>query len=277
MTPAKKLHFSADRCTLIGMVHLDPILEGRNPIPLHEVEAKAVEEATKLADAGFDAVVIENLGDAPYYPTSVPPHTIAGMTRIGSAIQKAFSKRSGEHPLLGINVMRNDAQAAIAIAAATGASFIRVNVHTGAMLTDQGLIQGNAHVTSRYRDQIHPDCRIFADVRVKHAAPIVERPLEQEAQDLWKRGGADAIIITGTQTGGVIVPQELRGLDHALSGCPLIAGSGVTPEQAEQILPYVQGIIVGTWLKENGELERGISLERAKHFVETIRSVEARH
>lgn len=274
MTPAKKIHFSRERCTLIGMIHLDPILEGRHHIPLGEVEAKAVEEAKKLQEAGFDAVLIENLGDAPYYPSSVPPHTVAGMTRVGSAIKKYFMSCPGEGPLLGINVMRNDAQAAIAIAAATGASFVRVNVHSGTMVTDQGLLQGQAHVTVRYRDQINPDCRILADIRVKHAASLVERPLEEEAKELWRRANADALILTGTQTGSVIVPQELRGLHHALPNCPLIAGSGVTPEQASHLLPYIQGIIVGTWLKQDGDINNPISFERAQHFVETVREYE---
>lgn len=274
MTSAKKLRFSKTHCTLIGMVHLGPILEGRENIPLETVEKQAIEEAKKLAEAGFDAVLIENLGDAPYYPSSVPPHTVAGMTRIGSAIINELQQTSDIYPMLGINVMRNDAKSAIAIAAATGAAFIRVNVHTGAMLTDQGLLQGEAHITCRYRDQIHPECNIFADVRVKHAAAVASRPLEQEAKDLWDRGRADAIIITGSETGGVIVPQELRGLHHSLPNAPLIAGSGVTPEQVPQIIPYVQGIIVGTWIKEDGDLRRTISLERAKHFVEAVRTAE---
>ncbi|TNE47234.1 MAG: BtpA/SgcQ family protein [Deltaproteobacteria bacterium] len=268
-----KIQLSSDRCFLIGMVHLGPIFEGRGMPPLEDVEQQAVEEALVLADAGFDAIMIENLGDAPYYPDQVPPHTIAGMTRIAMSIQAAFKGKKNP-PSIGINVMRNDSMGAIAICAAAGGSFIRTNVHTGVMVTDQGIIHGKAHLSSRYRDQFHPNCSIFADVRVKHAAPLAERPLKQEAIELWKRGRADAIILTGAQTGDVIVPHELRGLRQALPHCPLIAGSGVTPEQMSQLLPYIEGIIVGTWLKEDGDVGNPISSERANHFVKAVRSYE---
>jgi len=73
---------------------------------------------------------------------------------------------------IGFNVLRNDAQAALAICAACGGSFIRVNIHTGAMLTDQGLIEGAAFHTLRFRRAICPSAQIFADVHVKHAVPL---------------------------------------------------------------------------------------------------------
>lgn len=268
-----KIQLSSDRCFLIGMVHLGPIFEGRDCPSLEEVERQAVEEAIVLADAGFDAILIENLGDAPFYPEQVPPHTIAGMTRIAMSIQAAFRKHKSP-PVIGINVMRNDSMGAIAICAASAGSFVRVNVHSGVMVTDQGLIHGKAHLSSRYRDQYHQNCSIFADVRVKHAAPLAERSLKHEAIELWKRGRADALILTGAQTGNVIVPQELRGLRQAIPSCPLIAGSGVTPEQLSQLLPYIEGIIVGTWLKEDAEVVNPISPDRAKHFVNAVRAFE---
>lgn len=269
----KKIKLSSNHCFLIGMLHLGPILEGRECPSLEEVESQAVSEALQLAKAGFDAVMVENLGDAPYYPEKVPPHTIAGMTRIAVAIQSAFRDLPNP-PQLGINVMRNDSTAAIAISAAARGSFIRVNVHSGVMITDQGVIHGKAHQSTRYRDQFHPNCSIFADVRVKHAAPLAERPLKQEAIELWKRSRADAIILTGAQTGDVIVPHELRGLRQALPDCPLIAGSGVTPEQLSQLLPYIEGIIVGTWLKEDADVSKRIDPERAEHFVQAVRAFE---
>lgn len=269
----QKIQLTPNHCFLIGMIHLDPILEGRHCPPLDQIEAQAVREALSLADAGFDAVMIENLGDAPYYPDHVPPHTIAGMTRIAVAIQSAFT-RNQKKTQIGLHVMLNDSLAGIAIAAASGGSFIRVNVHSGVMLTGHGIVEGKAHETCRYRDQYNPNCSIFADIRFRHAAALAERPLKQEAIELWKRSRADAIILTGTQTGDIIVPQELRGLRQALPDCPIIAGSGVTPDQLSQLLPYIEGIIVGTWLKSDADVNNPIDPERAHHFVQTVRAFE---
>ena len=102
---------------------------------------------------------------------------------------------------LGFNVLRNDAQAALALCAACGGSFIRVNVHTGAMLTDQGIIEGNAFETLRYRQRICPGAQIFADVHVKHAVPLGNWAIGDSARDAVERGLADALIVSGIGTG----------------------------------------------------------------------------
>ncbi len=76
-----------------------------------------------------------------------------------------------------MNVLRNDALAALGVAVAAGADFIRVNVHTGAMLTDQGIIQGEADQTLRMRRYLNAErIQIFADVLVKHAVPLGPLP-----------------------------------------------------------------------------------------------------
>ena len=88
---------------------------------------------------------------------------------------------------LGFNVLRNDPRAGLALCAACAGSFVRVNVHTGAMLTDQGLIEGNAYDTLRYRRQICPSAQIFADVHVKHAVPLGNWDIGVSARDATAR------------------------------------------------------------------------------------------
>ena len=268
MTPRKIDYFRRGRHFLFGMVHLWPILQGN--YSLSEIEERAVTDAMRLAEAGFDAVMIENFGDAPFYPESVPPHTIAGMTRIAYAISRKFEELGRDAPKLGINVLRNDAQASIAIAAAVGADFVRVNVHSGAMVTDQGLIQGKAHETVRYRDIIHPECVILADLQVKHSAPLAKRSMEEEAHELWKRAKADGLILTGTRTGASADLQQCRQLNQIFPECPLLVGSGVTPEQLQKLLPHSTGLIVGTWLKQDGQLHNPVDLDRAKELVSLV-------
>jgi len=262
--------FKPRGCTLIGMVHLGPILRPDSVIDL--VEQTAIADALTLAEAGFDAVLIENFSDRPFYPDQVPPHCVAGMTRIAHSVRLALNEKVEKEIFMGINVLRNDAAAALGVAAAVGADFIRVNVHVGAMLTDQGIIQGKAHETVRYRETIHPGCRILADVRVKHAVPLAGRPALDEASDLVERGCADGVILTGDRTGTTTETQLLRAMHERLEGCPIIAGSGVTPDTIPHLAPYIHGVIVGTWIKKNGLVDNPVDLTRAKELVRNVQA-----
>ena len=102
---------------------------------------------------------------------------------------------------VGVNVLRNDALAALGIAAATGAGFIRVNVLTGVMYTDQGPLVGKAAELLRRRSDLAPQVEIWADVMVKHATPPSGLTVDQAAKDTVERGLADAVIVSGSGTG----------------------------------------------------------------------------
>src|SRR5205823_9931999 len=128
----------------------------------------------------------------------------------------------------GVNVLRNDAASAMAIAAAAGAAFIRVNVHTGAMLTDQGIIEGRAAETLRKRQVLAPDVLIFADHMVKHALPLAALDDIQSAKDLRHRGLADAVIVSGTETGAEPDRASFARVREALQDAPVLIGSGLT-------------------------------------------------
>src|SRR5947209_9176852 len=175
------------------MVHLRP-LPGAPSFggSMDAVIEAALADARALRDGGWDGILFENFGDRPFFKERVEPETVAAITRAVAAV--AADVRLP----FGVNVLRNDAASALAIAAATGAAFIRVNIHTGAMLTDQGIIEGRAAETLRKRAVLAPDALIFADHMVKHAMPLVALDDSQSAKDLRSRGLADAIIISGT-------------------------------------------------------------------------------
>jgi membrane complex biogenesis BtpA family protein len=256
---------------LVGMVHLKPLFRSSGSPDIDAVEEAALADALALHKAGFNRLMIENFGDAPFFPDQVEAHTVAAMARIAHSISGAVQSDEAP-PILGINVLRNDANSALGIAAAIDAGFIRVNVLTGAMVTDQGLIQGKAHEVIRYRDQVAPNCEVWADVRVKHAAPLAERPIGDEAFDLWSRGGADAIIVSGSRTGTPLDPTELDAIRAVLPDARIIAGSGVTPDQLTSLIPRVDGIIVGSWTKQNGKAANPVDPERAAQFADAVRS-----
>ena len=247
---------------LIGMVHL-PALPGapQNRLSIEAICAHALDEARLLEFYGMDALLVENYGDVPFYLDQAPPSTLAMMTRVAGAIREAVSIP------LGVNVLRNDACAAMSIAAAVGAAFIRVNVHVGAMLTDQGILQGRAYDTLRLREVLQSDVWIFADVFVKHAVPLAYQPLLDQARDTLERGLADALILTGNATGVSISLDDLRSMRDGLPEANLLAGSGVTPETLPDILEIADGAIIGTALKRNGRTTHPIDPARVNRMI----------
>ena len=253
---------------VIGVVHVPP-LPGS---PRGEAEGlpgildRVRRDAAALARGGADAVLVENYGDAPYHPTDVPKHVVAFMTRAAAAAREA-----GGLPV-GVNVLRSDGAAALAVASAAAGRFVRVNVYVGARVTDQGVVEGRAHELQRLRRRVAPDVRVLSDVRVKHSSPLgEERPLGLEVEDVVGRGRADGVIVTGDSTGRPPGAEQLRDAGRAAAGVPVLAGSGVTRESAAEILKEADGVIVGTALKEEARTEAPVSESRVRSFVEAAR------
>lgn len=263
---ATLLRRESARPAVIGMVHL-LTMEDQGTIGL-AVE-RAVSDAAVMIDAGIDAMIVENFGDSPFYPGSVPSHTIAGICRAVLAVRERAGSLGRPIPV-GVNVLRNDALGALGIAAATGAEMVRVNVHAGAMLTDQGIIQGRAHESVRYRDRTCPPCAIWADVRVKHAAVLAPRAVEDEVSDLAFRGRADAVIVSGDRTGGRPDLALLQITRAALGHHPLLLGSGVTPDLIHELSVPVQGLIVGSYLKTAGDVSQKVDAKRVALLLDAV-------
>lgn len=251
------LSFSSHRKLLIGVVHLRPLPGAPRHVGDMDAMVKAaVADARAYASGGADAVVVENFGDVPFTKGAVPPETIAAMAVAGTAVRQAMKLP------LGFNVLRNDAHAALALCAACRGAFVRVNVHCGAMLTDQGVIEGKAFETLRLRRLLAPDALILADVHVKHAAPLAAIPIEIAARDTLERGLADALIVSGTGTG---VAADLRDVERVRAACPeaaILLGSGVTAENVLDYLRVADGVIVGTSLKRPGGVRQPVDERR---------------
>ncbi len=241
----------------IGVVHLKalPGAPGWHG-DMHRVINHAVADAVALNRGGAHALFIENFGDVPFTRGAVGPETVAGMSAVACAISKHVRMP------IGFNVLRNDAKAALALCAACGGSFIRVNVHTGAMVTDQGLIEGNAYETVRYRRQVAPLARIFADVHVKHATALGAPDIATSATDTLERGLADALVVSGTGTGRATDLDELKCVRQAVPRARILVGSGVTKENVGDYLQYADGVIVGTWIKSGGRVGNHVDARR---------------
>ena len=257
--------------TLAGVLHLLPLPGApRGGGGLAEARDRALQDAEALVEGGIRFAVLENLGDAPFRAERVDPHVVAAMTLIGREVQARFAPDLS----LGINVLRNDAFAALAIASALGASMVRVNVHIGATWTDQGLIQGRAHDTLRYRRELGDEprggagVRIFADVMVKHGVPAGDHDIRRVAEETFHRGGADGLIVTGAGTGKPTDLDDVRRVREAVPEAPVWIGSGITPARLPEARQVAQGAIIGTWLHQDARLDRPLDPERVRRIVE---------
>jgi len=257
---------------LVGVIHL-PALPGspKSALTLKEIEKRAIAEARMLDAAGFDAVILENFGDTPFFATKVPPITVAAMTRIASAVREATKLP------LGINVLRNDFESALSIALVTECQFIRINVLSGVAATDQGLIEGQAASWMRWREGIGAGkIQVWGDALVKHARPLSlhEDALELAIEELAGRAMADAVIVTGATTGRPINPIQLAGLDRKSLRVPLYLGSGITAANAPVYAPLADGVIVGSALRKQGRAGAPLDSSLARKFVRAWKAVK---
>lgn len=189
-------------------------------------------------------------------PARVDPASVAAMAVVVAAVRRAVRL------VVGVNALKNDAQAALAVAAATGAAFIRVNVHVGAVVADQGIIEGDAYATLRYRRLLGSDTRLFVDVGGKHAVPLAPVDLDQVARDAVYRGLADALVVSGVATGEPTPLGDVKRVRAAVPDRPILVGSGVTPGTIGDLLAFADGVIVGTWLKQDGRTTNPVDPDR---------------
>ena len=258
--------FGSDKA-LVGMVHV-AALPGtpKNNLPVREIVNRAVDEAKLLADAGFDAVIVENMHDVPYLRRNVGPEIVAAMTEVSSNIRRAIDIPLGVQILAGANMQ------ALAVAHASGANFIRAEGFVFASVADEGLIDdADAGPLLRYRKAIGADdIRILADIKKKHSAHAITGDVDVgEMARAAQFFGADGIIVTGLATGQPIRIDDL-GTARVATGLPLVVGSGVTPESVECLFAYADALIVGSWYKRDGMWSKPPDQQRAKELVSAV-------
>jgi len=251
---------------LIGMVHLPPLPGSpRWDGSMERAIAVALADARALVDNGMDALIVENYGDAPFTRGRVGAATVAAMAVIAHEIRRALPDAP-----LGVNVLKNDARSALAVATAIGARFIRVNVLAGAVVADQGIVQTDAHDLLRDRRLLGVDVAIFADVQGKHAMPLAPVELEQQARDLAARALADGLVVSGRATGDATPIEDVKRVRSAVPDVPILVGSGVTPETAPELLSLADALIVGTSLKRDGDVSAPVDPARVRRLVDAV-------
>jgi len=254
------------RSPIIGVVHLLPLpTSPRWGGSLKAVIDRAEQEAAALASGGVDGMIVENFFDAPFTKNQVDPVVVSAMTIVVQRIQNLVTLP------VGLNVLRNDGKSAMAIASCVQAQFIRVNVLTGVMATDQGLIEGEAYQLLRYRRELGSDVKILADVLVKHARPLSSPNLTVAVKDTIERGLADGVILSGWATGSPPNIEDLELACGAANGTPVFIGSGANWENIDTLMQAADGVIVSSSLKRHGRIEQPIDPIRVSQFVEAAR------
>jgi uncharacterized protein len=253
------------------MVHLAPLPGSpRAALSIAEIGDAAERDAIALIEGGVSALLIENYGDAPFQPHHVSAVTVAAMSVLVSRVASA----AGAVPI-GVQVLRNDARSALAIAVATGARFIRVNVFAGLAVAGEGLLRGDAHNVLRLRRALGADVAVWADFRAKHAAVVGERPADVELAELSGRAGADAIIVSGAATGSAPDVAYLESVRRAAPRARLVLGSGFSGENAAKLAPHVDAAIVGTSVKKDGVTTNPVDLTRVRALVDAVAKARA--
>jgi membrane complex biogenesis BtpA family protein len=251
---------------VIGMLHLLPLPGSpRYGGDAASIRDGALRDADALIEGGVHGLMLENFGDVPFYPDRVPASVVAFLSVIAAEVRRKFPVP------LGINLLRNDGRSAMAVAAAVGADFIRVNVLTGARVADQGLLQGIAH--DLLRDRVMLDAarvRIFADVDVKHSAPLAVRPLVDDVEDTLARGMADALVVSGAGTGKPTDVAKVRAVKAAAGVAPVFVGSGVTVQTVESLLSAADGLIVGTAFKPGGNASMPVDRQLVADLMHAV-------
>jgi membrane complex biogenesis BtpA family protein len=256
---------------IVGVIHLPALpgsVRGGSGSDMQHVLDLARRDASLLAQGGVNGLIIENFGDVPFPKERVRSHTIAAMTLATDAVLRETGLP------IGVNVLRNDVRSAVSIAALTGAAFVRANVYIGVSITDQGLIEGEAEAVQLLIKQLGSKIDVWADVDVKHAAPVAQRPVEDAAHDAVERGLAASVIVTGRATGVPVAFDDLRQVRRAIPNTPVYVGSGATIETIRELLKSACGAIVGTAFKRDGLVTNPVDLDRVRALVAAAREAE---
>lgn len=261
--------FSSLSKPLVGMLHT-PALPGtpKSTRSINEIIDHVSTEASVLAEAGFHALMIENMHDVPYIKPPADPAIIAAMTVIAAKVREETTLPLGIQMLCGAN------QEALAVAKASGADFIRAEGFVYGHVGDEGYLDSCAGHLLRYRKQIDAEhIAVLTDIKKKHAAHALTQDVSiSETAHAAEFFLSDGLIVTGASTGK---EAELSDLENACSGSqlPVYVGSGITADNLHRYFELATGFIIGSSIKQKGDWSKPLDKERIQRITEVYRSL----
>ncbi|MCD6252781.1 MAG: BtpA/SgcQ family protein [Thermotogae bacterium] len=253
---------------IIGMVHF-PALPGftlyNDKEGMDWVVSRVRDDLHALQNGGIDAVMFCNENDRPYM-LQADFATVAAMARtigeLKSEIRVPF----------GVDVLW-DPKAAIAVAKATGAQFVR-EIVTGTFIADMGFWNTSVGEVYKYRKLLDATgVKIFFNICAEFASPLDRRPVEEVAKSVVFSSLADAVLISGPMTGRSPDFETLERVKAAVGDVPVLINTGVNLQNVDELLKVADGAIVGTSLKKDGITWNPVDPERVKRFMERVESL----
>ncbi len=254
------------KCSLIGCVHVHPLPGSAGYTGnMEQVLSAALADAKVYQEGGVDGIIVENMHDAPYLTGFVDPETVAAMTVVAYAIKTQTKLPIGVQLLAGANIE------ALGVAAACNLDFIRVEGFVFAHVGDEGLHDSCAAKLVRRRAHLKAGkIKIFADIKKKHSAHAITGDVTlletAEAAEFFK---ADGVIVTGSATGKEPTLSDVQSLKHGAK-LPVLIGSGITPDNIPTYAPLVDGLIVGSYAKFDGNWQNDVDPARVKQLTQAI-------
>lgn len=239
---------------MIGMIHLPPLPDYPDSPGIEAIIAGALRDLRVLMDQGFDGVLIENEYDQPHRIKALP-ETIDAMTRITKSIVE-----ESKDIVVGCQILLNDPEASLTVAKNSGARFIRSDYFVDQMMRPKyGEFRIDPVGLMDHRSKIGAgDILVLADIQVKYATMLAERPLSESAR-LACAYHADAVIVTGNASGDAPTVKQIRlaatGVAESGKVVPVLVGSGLNKSNAQTLLGVANGAIVGTSLMRAGAVD----------------------
>ncbi len=256
---------------VIGMVHLLPLPGVPGYRGMQALVDAARADAEALLNGGVDALLIENMHDFPCLrERDMGPEIAGAMTRAAVEVRG----EAGKDVPIGVQVLFAANRTAFAVAAAAGLDFVRAEGWSYGHLSDKGWVEASAGSVVRYRKQIEAEeVLVLADVKKKHAshAATSDLGIAEIAENLAYQK-ADAVVVTGSTTGEPPSQADLEAVRDA-SKTPIVIGSGLTAANVARYVGHCEAMIVGSWLKEDGDWRRPVDIERVRLFIGAVESL----
>lgn len=249
---------------LVGMIHLPPLPGAANydGTPVREIARIAADEARLLAGEGFDGVMVQNTHDRPTR-IKVRAGTTAALSAVTSAVRDAAPCE------VGINVHKNDAEAALAVAVSAGASFVRIKVLVGAVIGPEGMVEGVAEEALDLRRDYAGGIEIWADLYELTSWAVATTSIENLADLATRFGQADRLIVTDpTVDASRIAVERVR----TASALPVLIGGRTTEQNIAEALACADGVIVGTTLRKSARTDQPLDPEAVRAFIRAARA-----
>ncbi len=251
---------------VIAMVHLGA-LPGS---PLYDAEAGLAgllagvrADLHALQAAGFDAVMFGNENDRPY-EFRVDPASTATMAYVIGQVRAEITLP------FGVNVLW-DPMSTVALAAATGAAFVR-EIFTGAYASDMGSWTPDAGAAMRYRNRLNrPDLCMLYNISAEFADSLDRRSLPDRARSAVFSSIPDAVLVSGQITGEAAALSDLEAVKRVLPTTPVLANTGIRHDTVADVLGVADGCIVGSALKVDGQTWNAVDPDRAADFMARVR------